>query len=249
MHLRRIIARIGRRGASLLFLGLLDLVIATSLIVIPPEVQASAGFLFVGDLLPLTVWGAIWAAVGVLCLVQAFMRMDRVAYAAATLLKCVYGLLYLIGFATGEIPRGYVSAVIWLGFAAWLAVLSTWPEAIRLAPDSVGADYPDAVITADEQGRITGWQGSAAAMFGWTREEAVGQPVAMLMPARYRALHTRGITRVAQTRQSPLAGQTLDAYALDRDGHEFPVQVLIGVVDAPGGIRFSTVIRDLRRRR
>lgn len=244
----RLAHRIGRRGATLLFLGLLDAVYAVSLFTLPPETQASPSFVFLGQFMPFQAWGAMWGAVGATCLVQAFMRSDRVAFAAATLLKCAFGLVHLLGYTMYDVPRGYVSAVIWLAFGGWIAIISTWPEAVRLAPDRVGSDHPDAIVTADQNGLITGWQGSAERMFGWAAHDVLGKPITMLMPSRYRASHERGIERVRMTRQSPLAGQTLDAYALDRDGHEFPVQVLIGVVDAPAGLKFTTVVRDLRRR-
>lgn len=244
----RFVTRIGRRGATLLFLGLLDIVYSASLFTLPPETQASPSFVFLGQFMPFNAWGAVWGTVGLVCLAQAFMRSDRVAFAAATLLKCVFGLVHLLGYLMYDVPRGYVSAVIWLAFGGWVAIISTWPEAVRLAPDRVGSDYPDAIVTADQNGLITGWQGSAERMFGWTGGDVLGKPITTLMPHRYRASHERGIERVRMTRQSPLAGQTLDAHALHRDGHEFPVQVLIGVVDTPTGLRFTTVVRDLRRR-
>ncbi|MFI6883355.1 hypothetical protein [Streptosporangium canum] len=123
-----LIHRIGRRGASLLFLALLDVVYALSLLGAPPETRASPGIAFLMLLLPLPVWAAVWGAVGALCLVQAFLRTDRMAFAAASLLKVAWGTVYLLGWALGDVPRGYVTATIWLGFAAWVAIISGWRE-------------------------------------------------------------------------------------------------------------------------
>jgi hypothetical protein len=127
----RVLRRVGRRGASLLFVSLLDIVYAVSLLTIPPESRGSPGIAFLELLLPLPVWAAIWAAVGLTCMVQAFMVSDRIAFAVASLLMVVWGTVYLLGWALGEIPRGFVSAVIWLGFAGWLAIISGWREARR----------------------------------------------------------------------------------------------------------------------
>jgi hypothetical protein len=69
--------------------------------------------------------------VGLVCLVQAFMLTDRFAFAAASLLKVAWGTVYLLGWVLGQSPRGYVSAVIWLGFAGWLAIISGWRESRR----------------------------------------------------------------------------------------------------------------------
>jgi hypothetical protein len=130
----RILHRVGRRGASLLFLALLDLVYSVSLFALPAESRANPTFLFLIRLMPIWVWAAIWGAVGVACLVQAFMYSDRIAFAAASALKICFGLVYLLGFAVGEVPRGYVSAGIWLAFGGWVMIISTWPEAGRRQP-------------------------------------------------------------------------------------------------------------------
>jgi hypothetical protein len=67
----RVFHRIGRRGASLLFLSLLDGVYAVSLLTIPHEARNNPAIVFPALLLPLPVWAAVWGSVGVVCLVQA----------------------------------------------------------------------------------------------------------------------------------------------------------------------------------
>ncbi len=124
----KLLHRIGRRGASLLFLALVDVVYAYSLLAVPPETRASPGVVFLDALLPLPVWATIWAAVSVLCMVQAFMRADRFAFAASSLLKVLWGTVHLLGWALGAVPRGYVSAVVFLGFAGFVQVIAGWKE-------------------------------------------------------------------------------------------------------------------------
>lgn len=124
----RLVHRVGRRGASLLFLALLDLVYALSLLAVPPETRATAGFVFLVSVLPIQAWTAAWATVGLICAMQAFAWHDRVAFAAASSLKVVWGMVYLLGWALGDIPRGYVSAVIWLAFAGFVQVIAGWRE-------------------------------------------------------------------------------------------------------------------------
>src|SRR5437867_783534 len=83
------------------------------------------------------------------------------------------------------------------------------------------------LVVANQAGSIVGWFGAAEAMFGWTAVEVVGRPVTVLMPARYRAAHAAGLARVTATGRSELAGRLILVDALHRDGHEFPVQILI----------------------
>jgi hypothetical protein len=80
---------------------------------------------------PLGVWAAMWGAVGLLCLAQAFMSSDRVAFAAAMLIKVVWGVVQLIGWFMADLPRGYVSAAVWLALAAFVHVIAGWPEPPR----------------------------------------------------------------------------------------------------------------------
>jgi hypothetical protein len=124
-------ARVGRRGSALLFFALLDLVLAASLAGAPAATRSSPTYAFLSLLLPLWAWALVWAAVGVVCLVQAFMLCDRIAFACASWLKVGWGVLNLTGWLLGEIPRGYVSAVIWLALASFVALIASWPEPPR----------------------------------------------------------------------------------------------------------------------
>lgn len=125
-RLRTFIARIGHRGASLLLLGLFDEIYALSL---PSATSAgTATSRWLASIAPLSLWAALWAAVGAVLLAGAFARRDNFAFAAATALKFIWALIYLIGWAVYGVDRGWVSAAIWVMFASWVLIISTWPE-------------------------------------------------------------------------------------------------------------------------
>ncbi len=119
--------RVGRRGAALLFFALLDSIYAFSLFNPATEARRSGSVRFVGDLLPLWVWGLMWAAGGLACFVGAFMKSDKWSFAAAIMVKTMWGLLYL-GAALVGLERAYLSATIWLCLALWVAIIAGWPE-------------------------------------------------------------------------------------------------------------------------
>ena len=48
---------------------------------------------------------------------------------------------------------------------------------------------PDAMVIADAQGTIVHVNGVAERLFGWPPTEIVGQPIEILLPARFRATH------------------------------------------------------------
>ena len=55
---------------------------------------------------------------------------------------------------------------------------------------------PDALILANEKGNIVFWNSSAVKMFGYAEEEALGQPLTLIMPSRYQDSHLQGLRRV-----------------------------------------------------
>jgi hypothetical protein len=125
-------ARVGRRGAALLFFALLDVIYGHSLTQLTPaEVYDSETYRYLSSLLPMTGWAVVWVSVGIVCAVQAPRRSDRLAFAAASALKVVWGSLQLLGWMVGEIPRGWVVATIWLAFAAFVQVIAGWDESSR----------------------------------------------------------------------------------------------------------------------
>lgn len=116
--------RVGFRGATLSVFALLDIGYAAVLLTAP----STDSYRFLASLLPLPFWAGIWGAIGVLCAVQAWMRFDRIAFTAASLIKVVFGMLHLAGWAFGALPRGWVLAIFFLVFAALVAVISGWSE-------------------------------------------------------------------------------------------------------------------------
>jgi hypothetical protein len=118
----RLVNRVGRRGAALLFFALLDLVYCFAL-ARPPR-PLTEPYRWPQTLLPLWVWACCWGTVGVLCLVYAFLPRDTVAFTAAASLKVLWGLLSLFGWVSGAVDRGWVSAVIWLGFALFIFLIA-----------------------------------------------------------------------------------------------------------------------------
>ncbi|MCK2214428.1 PAS domain S-box protein [Actinomadura sp. ATCC 31491] len=239
----RWLRRIGRRGASLAFVGLLSLVIGASLVIAGPEQLATPGFRVLASLAPLAVWAVAWFALGVLCLVQTFMRSDRIAFAAATALVLLYGLIFLSSTFTGQNPRGWVAGAVWLAFGGWIALIATWPEAAHVTrlPGAEGA----AVVVADASGTILSWNPQAKRLFGWSTDEAVGQPLTVLMPARFRSQHDEGLIRVRVNGKSDLAGEVIPLVGLRRDGTEFPISLTINAWHTDDGITYTGVIRPL----
>ena len=126
--IRALWARLGRRGASLLWFGLLDSVYGLSLASPPAEARGSVSLRWVATVAPLWLWAVLWLTAGILCLVQAWTYSDRLAFTAAIAVKVAWACVFTAGSILIDLDRGYVSAVIWFAFAAFVAIIASWPE-------------------------------------------------------------------------------------------------------------------------
>ena len=238
---------VGRRGAILISYAWLSAIYALSLLHPAPPTGRPSTAAYLAQIAPPGVWAAVWGVCSGLCLAQSVMRADRAAYGFASCLMLTWSALLASAWLLGGVSRAWVTASIFFALSVPLLVASGWAEMLRLRPALPGHTFPDAVITADETGVITGWDGKAQEMFGWTAEQIIGRPIGILIPEQYRQAHEDGIEAVRRTGQSKLGGQPIEAVALDWHGEEFPVQVSAGVHHSQRGITFTTVVRDLRR--
>lgn len=120
------------------------------------------------------------------------------------------------------------------------------PEALLLA---VVHTIADAVITADEDGRITMWTGGAEALFGWPSQEILGLQVTTLVPEQHRDAHTAGLRRVLGGGEQHVIGRgAVELTALRRDGSEFPAELTLTAGLHRGRRYFAAVVRDVSAR-
>lgn len=241
-HLWSLWHRVGRRGGVLFFIGVLDAIFSLSLwLITNPNNER-----LYGSYIPLNVWAVVWAVAGLVAWTSMFAKVDRLGFALSAAILTVWGILAALAWLQGDAPNGWLSATFFLVLDGLILVPASWPEPRRLMPVAVDESFPDAVITADDHGVITGWMGAAERMFGWTAAEVVGHSISMVIPIKYRVAHNQGISRVRTTGRSKLAGKLLRAEGLHKDGSEFPVNVMIGVHHTEAGIILSTTVSTRR---
>jgi PAS domain S-box-containing protein len=107
----------------------------------------------------------------------------------------------------------------------------------------------DAIVMADDEGCITDWNGSAEALFGYTRDEAVGQSIEIIMPLRYREAHRAGMERYRRTGEPHVLGSTVELYGLRRSGEEFPLELSLTTWTHGDERWYAGIIRDMTERR
>lgn len=108
---------------------------------------------------------------------------------------------------------------------------------------------PDAMILADESGRIAVVNGQAELMFGYDRAELVGKPVEMLLPDSLHEQHRQHRANYARDPSVRVMGAGLTLTARRKDGTVFPVEISLSPVNTNGAKYVSTVIRDITERK
>jgi PAS domain S-box-containing protein len=108
---------------------------------------------------------------------------------------------------------------------------------------------PDAMVIVGRDGRIALVNSQLERLFGYPREELLGQPVDCLVPERYRSQHERHRTGFFSQPRARAMGVGLELYGQRRDGSEFPVEISLSPLDTEEGLFVSGAIRDATERR
>jgi PAS domain S-box-containing protein len=108
---------------------------------------------------------------------------------------------------------------------------------------------PDAIVKVDRAGKIVLINRATESLFGYSREELVGQPVEILVPLALRDGH---VGKRAGYWHNPVTrpmGQGLTLNAMRKDGTEFPVEISLSPVHAGEEVRVVAIIRDVTERK
>ena len=107
----------------------------------------------------------------------------------------------------------------------------------------------DAIIAMNINGEITTWNPQAEVIFGWTREQVVGQKVSeTIVPLPFRKAHEKGIKQFLSTGEGPIFNMQFQITALRSDGREFPIELSISPARSGNSYIFIAIIRDITDR-
>lgn len=108
----------------------------------------------------------------------------------------------------------------------------------------------DAIISTDVSGRICLFNRGAERIFGYEAREAIGQPLTMLMPERFRGEHAGAVQQFAgsETTSRAMADRG-QIWGVRKDGSEFPAEASISKVEIGGELIFTVILRDTTARR
>jgi len=185
------------------------------------------------------------------------VRMDR-----QDILAPIHAFLWKVGIAGGVVWIPMLGLLLWATArlraehrqaqqeSAWAkaaeAALLQSQERNRAIVDTA----LDGVITIDSTGIVTDWNAQATAIFGWSREEALGRALAeTIIPARDRQAHEHGIREFLRTGAGVILNRRIEIVAQHRDGRELPVELAVSPAKIGDAYIFSAFIRDITDRR
>ena len=108
---------------------------------------------------------------------------------------------------------------------------------------------PDALVIVNHAGSIVQLNAPTAQLFGYDREELLGQPVEVLVPTRYRGTHERHRMQYGrELRRRPMGGGP-ELYGRRKDGSEFPVDISLSPLQGARGTLVIAAVRDISARK
>jgi PAS domain S-box-containing protein len=108
---------------------------------------------------------------------------------------------------------------------------------------------PDALVLIDAEGQIRFVNAQAERLFGYPRDELLGQAIELLVPERFRSSHVGSRNRFMRAATLRPMGSGLELYGRRKDGREFPVEISLSPLETEQGLFISSSIRDVSERK
>jgi diguanylate cyclase (GGDEF)-like protein/PAS domain S-box-containing protein len=116
--------------------------------------------------------------------------------------------------------------------------------------EKISAAAQDAIISMDNDGNISFWNGAAETILGYAQAEALGRNLhELIAPERFREAHLKALPAYQETGQGAFMGRTLEMAAIRKDGAEFPIEISLSATRIAGKWNGIAVVRDISERK
>ena len=168
-----------------------------------------------------------------------------------------FPLIAAVGIATDDALTEWnqflrEAAVLWIVAALLVAIFAAVALAAlrrRALVEGTFRDLlesaPDGMVIVDPLDRIHLVNAQAEKLFGYTREELLGQPFQILIGERFRERHGASVAAYRKNPRARPVATGLDIQARRKDGSEFPVEISLSPLQTDRGVLISSAIRDV----
>jgi PAS domain S-box-containing protein len=154
------------------------------------------------------------------------------------------------GYVPVEVSAKILPDGRWQGFVRDISERKRLEGELRFAEaksSGILSISTDAIISIDEQQHITQFNEGAEKIFGYSKTEAIGAPLDMLVPERLRAIHR---SHVAMFAVSPVVARRMGMregviVGRRKNGEEFPADAAISKLEVGGTRVLTAIVRDV----
>jgi len=181
---------------------------------------------------------------------ERYLALYSTAFAARQPFEMEYRLRRADGVYRWVLDRGVPLEtagghfVGYIGSAIDITIRKEAEEHFRLVVEAA----PSALLMVDEHGVMTLVNSQTEQLFGYSRAELLGQPVEMLVPERFWALHPRHREGFFQTPTTRAMGAGRDLFGLCKDGREVPIEIGLNPLRTEAGPLVLASIIDITER-
>jgi PAS domain S-box-containing protein len=104
---------------------------------------------------------------------------------------------------------------------------------------------PDAIFLVEHNGNIHRVNSQAAAIFGYQKQELLGQKIEQLIPDKNKTVHVENRKKFYSKSQLRVMGEGFELYGLTKSGEQFPVDVMLSPVRIGDDLMVISVVRDI----
>ncbi|MFZ6712877.1 PAS domain S-box protein [Undibacterium sp. TC9W] len=108
---------------------------------------------------------------------------------------------------------------------------------------------PNAMVMIDSRGMIEMVNAQTEHLFGYPRAELLGQPMEMLIPARFRSQHPDLRAQYFTSPSTRAMGSGRDLFGLHKDGSEFQIEIGLNPIQTADGLKVLSAIVDISERK
>jgi len=114
---------------------------------------------------------------------------------------------------------------------------------------SVAQNANEAIVTVNSHGNIVFWNKAAEALFGYSAQEAGGNPFTIIVPERIRAMNVDGFWKAMKTGKSNVFNKIVETVMVDKGGREILVETSRSLWKTSKGTFITAILRDISERK